>query len=342
MGLNDNLRNQTSEQLEQRCIKIGKLEGDFNPSQFLYLEYATSSVARVEPYTKKRSRTFCLQARILRLTPISLSDKIDCACEVKAKPALFMRNHSMFYYSDVAYIWQGVSSMKSAIILSGYAALQGVSIVPDAKYPVTAHHLKKMLEGTGQFRVEVVEELFPRVLESGELFDLDLLVLNFPRHLYEHIPRLPDAQEQGFSRFVRSGKGVVAIHASNNAFPEWQEYKKIIGGVWGKHSRIDFGVGRSFTVNIEDAMHPITKGMKDFVIDDELYTGLNLESNIQVLASAFSQFSGSQQPVAWTQTYGDGRVFHNVLGHHPPSTQNPHFIQLTVNGALWAATKEFK
>ena len=97
--------------------------------------------------------------------------------------------------------------MKSAIILSGYAALQGGSIVPDAKYPVTAQHLKKMLEGTGQFRVEVVEEIFPRVLESGELFDLDLLVLNFPRHLYEHIPRLPDAQEQGFSRFVRSGKG---------------------------------------------------------------------------------------------------------------------------------------
>jgi len=30
------------------------------------------------------------------------------------------------------------------------------------------------------------------------------------------------------------------------------------------------------------------------------------------------------------------------LGHHPPSTQNPNFIQLTVNGALWAATKEFK
>ena len=228
---------------------------------------------------------------------------------------------------------------------------QGVSIVPDAKYPVTAHHLKKMLEGTGQFRVEVVEEIFPRVLESSELFDLDLIVLNFPRHLYEHIPRLPDAQEQGFSRFVRNGKGVVAIkmeakpssfHASNNAFPEWQEYKKIIGGVWGKDSRIDFGVGRSFTVNIKDAMHPITKGMKDFVIDDELYTGLNLESNIQVLASAFSQFSGSQHPVAWTQTYGDGRVFHNVLGHHPPSTQNPNFIQLTVNGALWAATKEFK
>ena len=230
--------------------------------------------------------------------------------------------------------------MKSAIILSEYAAVQGTEIVPDAKYPVTAYHLKKMLEDTGQFSVGIVEEIFPRVLESDELFDLDLLVLNFPRHLCEHIPRLPDAQEQGFSRFVGSGKGVVAIHASNNAFPECQAYKEILGGVWGKGSRIDFGPGRSFTVKIEDTMHPITKGMKDFAVDDELYTGLDLASNVQVLASAFSQFSGSQEPVAWTQTYGDGRVFHNVLGHHPPSTQNPNFIRLTVNGALWASTKE--
>ena len=37
--------------------------------------------------------------------------------------------------------------MKSAIILSGYAALQGGHIVPDGKYPETAYYLKRMLEG---------------------------------------------------------------------------------------------------------------------------------------------------------------------------------------------------
>ena len=193
------------------------------------------------------------------------------------------------------------------------------------------------MEDTGRFSVDIVEEIFPRILESDAICDLDLLVLNFPRHLHEHVPRLPEPQEQGLSRFAKGGKGVVAIHASNNAFAEWPEYRKIIGGVWGEQSRIDFGPGRSFAVEIEQATHPITKGMEDFVIDDELYTGLDLESDITVLASGLSQSTGRREPVAWVHTYGDGRVFHNVLGHHPPSTQNPGFIELTVNGALWAS-----
>ena len=226
--------------------------------------------------------------------------------------------------------------MKSAIVLSGYAALLGGKIAPDYKYPVTAHHLKQMLEATGQFGVEVVEEIFPRVLEGDGLSGVDLLVLNFPRHLHEHIPSLPEAQAAGLSRFVRSGGGVVAIHASNAAFSEWPEYREIVGGVWGPESRSDYGPGQSFTVRIEDDTHPITVGMKDFVIDDELYIGLDLEPDIQVLASAYSELSGRQEPVAWTRTCGDGRVFQNVLGHHPPSTRNPGFVQLTVNSALWA------
>ena len=76
---------------------------------------------------------------------------------------------------------------------------------------------------------------------------------------------------------------------------------------------------------------------------DELYDRLRGPAkNMIVLATAFSDAStrgtGRDEPILWTVDYGDGRVFHTVLGHADYSMRCVGFITSLVRGAEWAAT----
>lgn len=78
--------------------------------------------------------------------------------------------------------------------------------------------------------------------------------------------------------------------------------------------------------------------MEDFATEDGLYAKLSGDAEIEVLASAYSDWSGQVEPIVYVKRYGKGRVVHNVLGHSMDSKQNPAYQQLLVNGVQWAAT----
>ncbi|MCH7728787.1 MAG: ThuA domain-containing protein, partial [Planctomycetes bacterium] len=84
--------------------------------------------------------------------------------------------------------------------------------------------------------------------------------------------------------------------------------------------------------------HPITKGIKDFKTEDELYAKLDGKEKIEVLATAFSDWSGKVEPIVFTKSYGKGRVVSNVLGHGLDSKRNPSYQKLLVRCVEWAAT----
>ena len=57
----------------------------------------------------------------------------------------------------------------------------------------------------------------------------------------------------------------------------------------------------------------MTQGLKDFTLKDELYTNMQMLPDVQPLATI--EYQGVVWPVAWTNTFGKGRVFHTSLGH---------------------------
>ena len=82
------------------------------------------------------------------------------------------------------------------------------------------------------------------------------------------------------------------------------------------------GKQHELVVEIRDEEHPITKGMplKWKHGMDEFYHGMRgFSKNIKILATAYSDKnmwgSGEHEPIAWTSTYGNGRIFVTVLGH---------------------------
>lgn len=191
-----------------------------------------------------------------------------------------------------------------------------------------------ILDETGRFDISVSED--KEVFASPSLSDYQAVILSYG-FWREADPS--DEAKAGLLDYVKGGGNVVALHFACSAFQEWQENGEMLGRVWKK------GVGGhgpygEFTVNIKNAEHPITNGLEDFNTEDELYAKLTGDAEIEVLASAYSEWSGKVEPIVFTKTYGKGRVLQNVLGHGLDSKQNPSYQKLLCRGVEWAATGE--
>lgn len=229
----------------------------------------------------------------------------------------------------------------------------------------TTPHLKKLLEETGLFTVDVATT--PRAGQPMAGFhprfaDYRVVVMNYTGDDW--------AQEtkSDLEKYVAGGGGLVIFHAADNAFPKWPQYNEMIGvGGWGGRNEKSgpyvywqdgkivrdtspgpggtHGPQHPFQIEIRVADHPITQGLpKKFTHSaDELYSRLRGPAkNMTVLATAFADRAklgtGHHEPVLMTIDYGKGRVFHTVLGHAGKQCQSVAFIATYQRGAEWAAT----
>lgn len=200
------------------------------------------------------------------------------------------------------------------------------------KWNESARLNKSILEKSDRFQVTISED--KEVFASPKVSDYDVLVLNFG-FWKESDPT--DESKAGLLNYVKSGGNVVALHFACSSFQDWKEYRDLLGRVWVKGTGGHGPYGK-FTVNVTDADHPVTKGLKDFSTEDELYAKLSGDAKIQVLATADSAWSGKTEPIVFVKSYGKGRVLQNVLGHGIDAKQNPAYQQLLRRGVEWAAT----
>ncbi len=197
-------------------------------------------------------------------------------------------------------------------------------------WKATTPVLREELERAG-VKVVVTEE--PATLETEAMKGYDAIVLNYNRR-----ERWPKEMEEALIRLVRDeGKGLVVVHASDNAFPGWREFEEMIGLAWREGAGHDH-YGR-FIVHIVDGDHPITNGLDDFATTDELYRDLTSFSDYHILATAHSRDKDRDYPILLVKSYGKGRVFHTVLGHDTKAMRVPGFETTFVRGTLWAAGK---
>ena len=229
--------------------------------------------------------------------------------------------------------------------------------------------LKTIIEDTGMFLVDIA--LTPP--EGGDMSTFTPVFADYSVVILDYTgDRWPDTTRQAFLDYVRGGGGVVVYHAADNAFPDWPEFNELIGlGGWGnrteKHGPYVFwrdgelvrdtrpgpggahGKQHQFAVKHRVIDHPVTRGLPETWLHekDELYHHLRGPAeNMTLLATAWSApetgGSGEHEPVLFTIAYGEGRVFHTVLGHAgddpPPAMQCVGFIVTLQRGTEWAAT----
>jgi uncharacterized protein len=239
-----------------------------------------------------------------------------------------------------------VSCSGTAVTLAQRAAPNGAKafLLSGGKrqhhgYREQALYLSGLLENTGRYQVTIGEDA--AILDSPAMKKYDLLIVTADRRDGE-FKFTPEQQEAIFD-FVRSGHGYVSIHAANNAAGDWSpSWKEMLGGVFS-HFGLPDGKTRkgTYTVKIADTASPITQRLTDFTIKDELYYHIQMMPDVQPLATI--EYDGTAWPVAWTRTFGSGRVFHTPLGHRDfgPDKEDPlrtpELSRLIVQGIDWVA-----
>lgn len=209
---------------------------------------------------------------------------------------------------------------------------------------VGAHPWREMSETTREilvasqkFDVKVCED--PLILESEtalKAYDV-VAFLIYARNM----PVLPEKAQANLLSFVKGGKGFFVQHLATASFAKWEEFGKLCGRKWIMGTS-GHGPRVPFKAKIANNEHPITAGLEDFDVDDELYAKLQGDGEINVLVTADSDWSNKTEPLVFTLKYGEGRTVHNAFGHDRKALMTPTVQKLIVRGVEWAATGKVK
>jgi uncharacterized protein len=213
-------------------------------------------------------------------------------------------------------------SQKSALIVwggwEGHTPKQCADLVKD------------MLEASG-FSVSVSEGT--SALADTALGTFDLIV---PIITQSDIEK---AELSNLLNAVRQGTGIAGFHGQmGDSFRNEPAYQFMVGGQWVAHP----GDIIDYMVKIGETDDPIVAGMTDFAYRSEQYY-MHVDPSIEVLATTvfekteFEEINGTEIPVVWKRSYGNGRVFYSSLGHVAAEFEVPQMRTLFERGALWAA-----
>lgn len=192
---------------------------------------------------------------------------------------------------------------------------------------------REILVKTGKFDVRVCED--PYILESETaLKAYDVIVFTI---FSRRVSMLPGQAQENLLNFVKSGKGFFVQHLASASFGKWEEFGKLCGRKWVMGTS-GHGPRSVFTAKVVNKEHPITAGLEDFKVDDELYAKLQGTGDINVLVEADSDWSNKTEPLVFTLSYGKGRVVHNAFGHDRKALMTPNVQKIIARGAEWAAT----
>lgn len=175
--------------------------------------------------------------------------------------------------------------------------------------------------------------------ESPEVSTSEVIVL------YDMPTNITDAQKARFLALFDRGAGLVVLHHALVSFQDWPDYEHIIGGRYPKPpkgqpqvtDKIGYQHDVDFQIVVTDKQHPITKGLKDFSIHDEIYWGFRVGVDVHPLLTTTHEKSG--KPLMWTRTEKKSRVVYLQLGHDHSAYENTDYRVLISRAIDWAAPK---
>ena len=154
---------------------------------------------------------------------------------------------------------------------------------------------------------------------------------------------LSHAPKTALLSFVRSGRGFLGVHSATDTFYTWPDYLDLVGGYFNGHPW-----HQAVTIEVVDPGDPLMAFLGNSLqIEDEIYqisdfdyrgsrVLLRLDPRSVDLGKAgvHQRFYG--WPLAWTRSYGEGRVFYTALGHEPSVWQDASYQRILTNAILWS------
>ena len=143
-------------------------------------------------------------------------------------------------------------------------------------------------------------------------------------------------QGKAVRQFVEAGGSALFLHNTTHVGLTDPDFRHVLGAAYTGHPPI-----RTFKVKVTNPGHPITKGVKDFVVTDEQhYMTYDKDPKFLFLETVneegltFQKY-GATAPGGWSYDYGKGRVCYMSPGHMLSDLWNPEYVKLQQNALKW-------
>lgn len=164
--------------------------------------------------------------------------------------------------------------------------------------------------------------------------------------LYNFNQQMPEKEGANLISLLDKGVGLVIMHHAVAAYPDWPEYRKILGGRYYLKDEEEDGVKHARCTYVHDvdievqpvAGHPVTEGLAKFVINDETYKGYSVDEGNQILLTTDNE--KSQKEIGWVRGYRKSRVCFVQSGHGPKAYENANFRRLVSQAITWTVNRE--
>jgi hypothetical protein len=145
-------------------------------------------------------------------------------------------------------------------------------------------------------------------------------------------------EEQGtaIKEFVAAGGGLFAYHNSSNISLFSKNFRDVMGGAYLGHPPL-----RPFKVKVVNPDHPLTRGIRDFMVNDEQhYVSYDKDARDILLRSEnidglnFETY-GATAISGWAYDYGKGRVVFTAVGHTLHALWQTEYYKIQKNAVRW-------
>lgn len=143
-------------------------------------------------------------------------------------------------------------------------------------------------------------------------------------------------QGRAVREFVTNGGSAFFFHNNSHVSLASEDYRDVEGAVYTGHPPV-----RPFWVRIVDNSHPITRGVKDFLVTDEQhYVTYDKDPKHVLMRSENADGlsygeQGASCEAGWAYDYGRGRVVFMAPGHTINAMWNPEYVKLQQNAVRW-------
>ena len=159
-------------------------------------------------------------------------------------------------------------------------------------------------------------------------------------HMYTKTPSSENngtgVQRNALELLGDTRQGILILHHSLLAFPDWKLWADIVGI---KDRKFDYHYNQVVDYKIEKN-HPITENVKDFTLTDETYSVNEPGDECEVLVT--TNHKPSMKSILWVKSYKNAPVVCYESGHDALAFKNENFRKLLYNSILWLADKHHK
>jgi type 1 glutamine amidotransferase len=171
-----------------------------------------------------------------------------------------------------------------------------------------------------------------QLLEDSDIKKYSCLVF------YDMVQDISENQKKAMIELLDEGMGMVFLHHSLVSYQNWPEFENIIGGKYHldpseTQTTSTYRHDVDITVKIANTRegHPLTKGMNDFIIHDEVYGNYSVNENVNALI--ITDHPESTPTIGWWHQYRNSRIVYVQLGHDHWAYANENY-RLLVQRAI--------